>query len=233
VANLKIGLIFENVLKRGLLEFVDTLPLEAPEWRYIYHEIIEEAHHSLMFQEFINRSGCEPRSMTALEAAGTALATRRARHFPELFFVGVLGGEAPIDYEQQRLMRDRDNVHPLFHRIMQIHVTEEARHVSFAKRYLEQNIPKLPWYKKLILSRMSPIILGTSARIMLEPPPNVVKEYQIPKKVIQEAYRDDPRHRQRMAESLETVRHLLDKLGLITGGAAKIWQRMGIDPAPA
>ena len=53
---MKIGLIFESVLKRGLLEFASTLPNGAPEFRYAYHEVIEEAQHSLMFQEFINRT---------------------------------------------------------------------------------------------------------------------------------------------------------------------------------
>ena len=52
------------MLKRGLLEFASTLPNGAPEFRYAYHEIIEEAQHSLMFQEFVNRSG--------FDAAGAA-----------------------------------------------------------------------------------------------------------------------------------------------------------------
>src|SRR5262249_28462181 len=54
---MKIGLQFEGVLKRGLLEFALKLPNGSPEVRYAYHEIIEEAQHSLMFQEFVNRSG--------------------------------------------------------------------------------------------------------------------------------------------------------------------------------
>lgn len=53
---MKIGVIFEYVLKRGLLEFAAQLPTGAPEFRYCYHETIEEAQHSLMFQEFINRT---------------------------------------------------------------------------------------------------------------------------------------------------------------------------------
>ena len=48
----KLGVEFERVLKQGLLEFAATLPHDAPEFRYAYHEVIEEAQHSLMFQEF-------------------------------------------------------------------------------------------------------------------------------------------------------------------------------------
>src|SRR5262249_2509505 len=54
---MKIGLQFEGVLKEGLLEFALRLPNGSPEFRYTYHEIIEEAQHSLMFQEFVNRTG--------------------------------------------------------------------------------------------------------------------------------------------------------------------------------
>ena len=53
---MKIGLQFENVLKRGLLEYTFGLPNNDPRFRYAYHELIEEAHHGLMFQEFVNRT---------------------------------------------------------------------------------------------------------------------------------------------------------------------------------
>ncbi|MBV8296671.1 MAG: diiron oxygenase, partial [Acidimicrobiia bacterium] len=55
VTAMKTGLQFESVLKRGLLEYTTTLPNGASEFRYAYHEVIEEAQHSLMFQEFVNR----------------------------------------------------------------------------------------------------------------------------------------------------------------------------------
>src|SRR5436190_1289315 len=56
---MKIGVEFESVLKRGLLEYAAKLPSGAPEFRYAYHEVIEEAQHSLMFQEFVNRTGLD------------------------------------------------------------------------------------------------------------------------------------------------------------------------------
>src|SRR6185369_14829157 len=51
----KLGLEFERVLKQGLLEFASTLPHDAPEFRYAYHEVIEETQHSLMFRELLMR----------------------------------------------------------------------------------------------------------------------------------------------------------------------------------
>src|SRR6478735_4278847 len=51
---MKIGLQFENLLKRGLLNYAYRLPNGSPEFRYVYHETIEEGHHGMMFQEFVN-----------------------------------------------------------------------------------------------------------------------------------------------------------------------------------
>src|SRR6476661_1933279 len=60
---MKIGVEFESVLKRGLLEYAAKLPSGSPEFRYAYHEVIEEAQHSLMFQEFVNRTGLDIKGM--------------------------------------------------------------------------------------------------------------------------------------------------------------------------
>src|SRR5687768_8532892 len=56
-SKMQVGYFFEGVLKRGLLEHSTTLPAGSPELRYVYHEVIEEAQHSLMFQEFAGRAG--------------------------------------------------------------------------------------------------------------------------------------------------------------------------------
>ena len=41
----KLGLQFENVLQRGMLELAFKLPNRTPEFRYAYHEVSEEGHH--------------------------------------------------------------------------------------------------------------------------------------------------------------------------------------------
>src|SRR6059036_3544075 len=101
-SKMKIGLVFENILKRGLLEFAMTLPNGSPEFRYAYHEVIEEAQHSLMFQEFVNRTGFDIRGLPAHEERMSRVVVSLGRRFPELFFVFVLGGEDPIDYVQRK-----------------------------------------------------------------------------------------------------------------------------------
>src|SRR6202035_4374237 len=119
-ANMKVGLQFESVLKRGLLEFASGLPDGSPEFRYAYHEVIEEAQHSLMFQEFVNRAGLPVDGMPRSLAFASRRVVSLGRKFPALFFLFVLGGEDPIDFVQRSALRSGEDIHPLLERIMRI-----------------------------------------------------------------------------------------------------------------
>jgi hypothetical protein len=226
---MKLGLQFESILKRGLLEWASRLPNQSDEFRYAYHEVIEEAQHALMFQEFVNRSGFNPRGMSAREMIGNRLIVGLGTLFPQLFFVFVLGGEDPIDDTQRRLLRSDKELHPLLERIMRIHVTEEARHLSFARHYLRQTVPQLGVVRRTILKIAGPLILSGMARIMMEPGREVAEEHAIPADVLRAAYRDNPEHRARSVASLGKVRDLYEELGLLAGFGAGLWRRLGLD----
>jgi len=232
VSAMKTGLQFESVLKRGLLEYATTLPNNASEFRYAYHEVIEEAHHSLMFQEFVNRSGLNPPGMPKLMQFGSRGVVKMGRRFPELFFLFVLGGEDPIDYVQRQELRSSKEIHPLLERIMRIHVTEEARHLSFARHYLKRHVPELGPVKRRMLAVRVPFILGSMAGMMLKPSKSMIREYRIPKSVIKEAFDDNPEARQFVKDSIRKVRNLCVELGIITTVSKRLWKAFGIWDEP-
>lgn len=225
---MKLGVIFESVLKRGLLEFAATLPNRSPEFRYVYHEVIEEAQHSLMFQELINRSGLNPSGMPRALDAGTRFVVRLGRVFPELFFFFVLGGEEPIDFAQKQTIKSGRTLHPLIKRVMQIHITEEARHLCFARNYLQRQVPKLGVFAKLRLRIAIPAILGVMAKMMLEPGPAMQKRFKIPAAVMREAYRDNPEHKRRVRASLASVAKLAIDLDLLRKQDIWLWRWRGL-----
>jgi P-aminobenzoate N-oxygenase AurF len=231
-SKMKIGLVFESVLKRGLLEFASALPNGAPEFRYAYHEIIEEAQHSLMFQEFVNRSGFDAAGLSPVHRFGSRRIGRLGRRFPQLFFLFVLGGEDPIDYVQRRELRSGRELHPLLMRIMRIHVTEEARHLSFARHYLKHTVPALPRRRRIRLAVAAPLILGTMAQMMLKPSRQLIARYQIPRTVIAEAYTRSPRHQAETAASLSKVSDLCTELGLTRAPYRALWRLMRVDARP-
>jgi hypothetical protein len=231
---MKIGVQFESVLKRGLLEFVERLPNGSPEFRYAYHELIEEAQHSLMFQEFVNRSGLDIRGLSAFDRFMARRVIGFARRFPELFFFFVLGGEDPIDHVQRTVLRSGRDIHPLLRRIMQIHVTEEARHLCFARQYLRERVPRLVFFRRNALAMRVPVILAVMAQMMMRPSPAIIRRYGIPPEVVREAYTRNPRHRAKTLEAIHKVQTLYQELGLVSWRSELAWRLLGIwDATPA
>lgn len=225
---MKTGLQFESVLKQGLLQFAATLPNGSPEFRYAYHEIIEEAQHSLMFQEFINRTGFDVAGMGRFNRMVTRFVVRLGRRFPPLFFIFVLGGEDPIDYFQRQELRSGRDLHPLIERIMRIHVTEEARHLSFARHYLKREVPTLGPTRRTVLAVGVPLILAGMAQEMLMPSRQIIRRYQIPNEVLAEAYKDNPAATAQLHASLRKVRQLCEELGLLSRGYRRLWSALGL-----
>lgn len=228
VTAMKLGLQFENVLKRGLLEYTFDLPNNDPRFRYAYHELIEEAQHGLMFQEFINRSGFDPPGMWWPERFATNRIVTFGRRFPELFFIFVLGGEDPIDHLQREQLRSDRELHPLFEMIMRHHVTEEARHLSFARHYLKVQVPTLSRGRRAVMAVATPVILGVMAQLMMQAPHSLIKKFDIPRDVVRTAYHGNATHQQHTKDAVRKVRRLAREIGIVGPGSKRIWKAFGI-----
>lgn len=222
-----IGSQFENALQRGLLEFVQRLPTGAPEFRYAMHEVIEEGHHSLMFREFVHRTGLPIPGLPWYLRLGSRMVVRLGRRFPELFFLFVIGGEDPIDHVQREDLAAGESSHPLVRLISKVHITEEARHLSFARAYLRRHVPRLGVVKRTLLRLRTPLLLGEMANLMMRPTPETIRRYSIPKAVLREAYAT-PEARALRAAALRKPRALCVELGIAVPPYDRLWRRMGI-----
>ncbi len=229
-AAMKVGEQFESYLKRGLLEFAAKLPSGSTEFRYVYHEVIEEAQHSLMFHEFVDRSGTDVRGMPALIRFFARGVLLLARFFPSLFFVFVLGGEDPIDHIQRQALRDRNGngMHPLVQRIMRIHVTEEARHLSFARAHLRRRVPQMNPISRAVLRVAAPIVLGVMALLMLAPPRSLVRTFRVPRRVLWRTYVVGASARREAKDAVAKPRRLFVELGLVGPITRLLWRAAGI-----
>ncbi|MFF5207041.1 diiron oxygenase [Streptosporangium sp. NPDC000396] len=230
---MKIGLQFENLLKRGLLNYAYRLPNGSPEFRYVYHETIEEGHHGMMFQEFVNRTKLPIKGMPGPLSLLSQITPWIPLISTELFFIFVLGGEDPIDHVQRKALRQGQIQHPLEEVIMRIHIAEEARHISFARHYLRRRVPRMPAYRRFALGIASPIILGIMARIMLSPPGSMIKAFRIPEHVVKEVYVDNPEAAGEIRDSVGRTRELCAELGMTNPIQRGVWKAMGIWAAPA
>jgi hypothetical protein len=227
---LKVGVEFESLLSRGLLELCSTLPNGSPEFRYAYHEVIEEGQHTLMFQEIINRTGLDVKGLSPREAwMATRNVPRKGRVFPEELFVHVIGGEWPIDHVQRMALDRERELHPIVRRVMQIHVTEEARHLCFASRFLEERVPRLTPLRRVRLRLFTPFIVSSTVHAMMRVPPCVIAEYGIPRSVVREAHASR-QYSARVHDGLRPVRELCEQLGILTDHTRFLWRWLGIAP---
>jgi hypothetical protein len=227
-SKMKTGLQFESVLKRGLLEFAFELPNGSPEFRYAYHEVIEEAQHALMFQEFVNRSGYPAAGLSRSDAFAARQVSSLGRRFPALFFIFVLGGEDPVDHMQRQILRSGKELPPILERIMRIHVTEEARHLSFARHYLKRTVPQLSRTRRAVLAVGAPLILSQMAAVMMQPDKGIVRRHQIPDEVVRDAFTESDAHRAEVMASLRKVRQLCTELGLLRQPYKQLWKKLDL-----
>ena len=230
-ACMKIGWHFENLLQRGLLILAFRTPNGAPEFRYLNHEIIEESQHSLMFQELVNRSGLPVRGMArSWRFLAEVVVPPIARRLPGLFFLLVLGGEDPVDHLQKAMLREGID-HPLIERVMRIHVTEEARHLSFARQMLKRDVPDGPRAQRLLLTIAGPLVLGVMARMMLVPPADLCAHTGLPKAEVTKAFRT-PQGKRLLADSVGKTRKLWAELGLMPRWIRPLWKLVGLAELP-
>ncbi|NLU69823.1 diiron oxygenase [Streptomyces sp. HNM0574] len=225
----KVGMQFENVLIRGAMDYLFSLPNGKPEFRYLTHECTEETHHTQMFQEFVNRSGCDvPGGRPSFRVLSRFLPLAGSL-WPEVFFTGVLAGEEPIDHVQKAILRSGATQHPLLRRIMQIHVAEEARHISFAHEFLRQKTPELGKFRKGALSVAYPLVMRTLGDVIMIPGKRMTTELGVPRRVIRDIFWKSPEGRKMLRDLFADVRMLAEDTGLMNPVSRRVWKLLRID----
>lgn len=225
----KVGLHFESILIRGLVQYAFRVPNGSPEFRYLNHESIEECNHTLMFQEMVNRIGVDVPGMPRLLRRLSPFIPLLSTVTPEMFFIGVLAGEEPIDHTQKNVLREGDNLHPIMKRVMEIHVAEEARHISFAHEYLRKRVPMMNRLSRFGLSIATPIIMRVLMGAIMTPPRSFFDKFDVPDEVRKEIFWRSPSSRQSMSEVFADVRMLSRDIGLMNPVAKLVWMALRID----
>ena len=220
----KVGLHFESILIRGLMEYSFWTPNGSPEYRYCLHEAVEECNHTLMFQEMVNRIGADVPGMPRLLKWLQPFIPLVAGPLPIPFWFGILAGEEPIDHTQKNVLREGKALHPIMERVMAIHVAEEARHISFAHEYLRKRVPHLPRRKRFWLSIYVPLTMRTLCSAIIVPPRAFWKEFDIPRSVRKDIFFSSPESRKMLRDMFGDVRMLCQETGLMNPVAKLIWR---------
>lgn len=228
----KVGGSFESILIRGLMHYAMGLPNGSPEFRYCLHEMTEECNHIQMFQELVNRSGADVPGMRTWFRAASPVIGLAGGYLPVILMIGILAGEEPIDHYQKSILREGIEMPPAVLRTMEIHIAEEARHISFAGEFLRLRIPRLSRTERAIVSVAFPIIMRWLAGEIMTPPRAFQRRFEIPREVFREAFWQSPHSRRIMASYFGDMRALATETGLMNAASRRVWRRMGIDGEP-
>lgn len=231
--SMKVGAAFESILIRGLMQFAIALPNRSPEFRYCIHEMTEECNHIQMFMELVNRAGIDVPGMRRHLRVLSPVIGGALAYSPVLLMVAILAGEEPIDHYQKALLREGGNLPPAVLRTMEIHIAEEARHISFAGEFVRLRVPRLGRGQRAALSVLFPVIMRVAAEEIMTPPGAVAKRVGIPRKVFREAFWRSPTSRRVMASYFSDMRALATETGLMNPVSRRIWKRLGIDGEPS
>lgn len=226
---MKVGLQFEQVLIGGIMSHLIGMGNNRAEFRYSTHEVTEECHHTQMFQEGVNRIGVDVQGGPKWFVKVAPFLCLAGGPLTNIFFIGILAGEEPIDYLQKSVLRSGHDLHPIVERVMQIHVAEEARHIGFAHSYLVERSKDWGRVQRFGLSLAYPVIMRVLCDVIMKPTRQMQKDLGIPKQVMREVYWKSPESQKLLRDTFGDVRMLAEELDLMNTVSRRIWRALGIN----
>ncbi len=216
----RIGLWFEMILMQMLLRYSYDRDPRTQHIQYALTEIADECRHSIMFAKMTERYGVP-------DYAPTALTHNLGRLFKTIgygpaMFAGTLFVEEILDQFQRESMRD-ESVQPLSRMVNKIHVTEEARHVRYAKEELARIMPKTSRAQRAIGQYLSARIAYVVARNLIHP--DVYTSVGIDPKVGRKAALANPHWQESLRWSARKLVPFLREQKIIGGPAEFLWRK--------
>lgn len=216
----RIGLWFEIILMQMLLRYAYDRDPRRSHIQYALTEIADECRHSIMFARMTERYGVP-------DYAPTGLTHELGRLFKTIgygpaMFAGTLFVEEILDQLQREAMKD-DTVQPLTRAVNKIHVTEEARHVRYAREELIRIMPTVNGAQKQIGRYLTSRIAFVVARNLIHP--DVYASVGLDPKVGKAAALANPHHRETLRWSARKLVPFLREQGLIGGPTEALWRK--------
>jgi hypothetical protein len=136
-----VGLWFEIILMQGLLRYVYDQNPHTAHAQYGLTEVGDETRHAVMFARIAEQlaPGARYRASARVHTLGRLFKTLGGG---PAFFSATLVAEETLD-RLQREMQDDAGILALTRDSSRIHVTEEARHVSYAREAVLRQTPQL------------------------------------------------------------------------------------------
>jgi P-aminobenzoate N-oxygenase AurF len=225
VNTLSAGIWFENILNQALLRKMMHQDPAARATHYELTELGDEARHMVMFGKAIERVGAKPvRPKRYQRIIINALPF--AFQGP-LLWVAALIGEEIFDSLQRQMMEDPD-LQPMVQRLMRIHVTEEARHIQFARDGLRKRAPHMRRIPRMLVANVNGIG-GYFFRYLFTNRVPYRRAGLDPRVARRVARRSPTRHEVQIV-GFAPLAAFLEEVGLMGAVSRRMWRRTGFLP---
>lgn len=149
---LSAGIWFENILNQALLRKMMHQDPTARATHYELTELGDETRHMVMFGKAIDRIGAKP--VRPKRYQRVIINALPFAFQGSMLWVAALVGEEIFDSLQRQMMDDPE-LQPMVQRLMRIHVTEEARHIQFARDGLRKRAPHMRRLPKFVVANIN------------------------------------------------------------------------------
>jgi P-aminobenzoate N-oxygenase AurF len=216
----RIGLWFEIILMQMLLRYAYDRDPRRRHIQYALTEIADECRHSIMFAKMTERFGvpdyAPPRLTHELGRLFKTVASGPA------MFAATLFVEEILDQLQREAMRD-ETVQPLTRMVNKIHVTEEARHVRYAREELLRIMPKTNAAQRALGRYLTARVAYVVARNLVHR--DVYAAVGLDPVVGRHAALANPHYRQTLQWAARKLVPFLREQGLIGGPSEILWRK--------
>jgi hypothetical protein len=223
---LSAGIWFENILNQALLRDLMHRDVTAASTHYSLTELGDETRHMVMFGKVIERLGAEPVQPRLWQRM-------LINALPTLLFRGpilwgaALVGEEIFDALQRQILEDAD-IQPIVKRLMRIHVTEEARHIQYARDGLRRMRPHLGVIQRFVLSNLHGVG-GPFYRYLLTIPVPY-RRMGLDGRATRRIALANKHHQERKVAGFAPLASFFEEVGLMGPIARRMWRRSGFLP---
>jgi hypothetical protein len=214
-----VGLWFELLLMQMMLRDAYDDDPTAAHMHYALTEVADECRHSTMFGKSIAHSGVPaygpPASVHRLGRLFTTVVRGPSS------YASILVAEEILDTWQRDLMKD-ERVQPVTRMVARIHVLEEARHMTFARDEVRQQmdgVSGLGLLRQQVLTAQTCFLV---ARSLVNP--EIYRSVGIDPRVGRRAALGNPHYRATMQWMGEKPLEFLKDNNLLPGHQEKVWR---------
>lgn len=220
---LSVGIWFENILNRLLLRELMNGDPSSHSSHYTLTEMGDECRHMTMFGKLIDHIDARPYWPKA-PARLMISALQLILHGP-MVWVGALVGEEIFDALQRRTLDD-PQLQPVVARTFRIHITEEARHIGFARDSLARRVPAMSSAERIYVRACVAVAAPLFVRLIINR--HMYIRAGLDWRIAHRAASANPHARRNLAAGAADLGTFLTEHGLLGPIGRRVWRRCGM-----